>query len=138
MNNWIKDNLARHPDIVEDLLSLSKKEKAIEICAALSNSKLVKYYEQYGLKTDLNFNRMPKKLDLSYVPMSGYVYNILEKCSSIETSLSISSRKKQPRKTKSARRKPRKTKSARRKPKSARRKPRKTKSTRHKSNKYKR
>ena len=60
------------------------------------------------------------------------------KCSSIETSLSISSRKKQPRKTKSARRKPRKTKSARRKPKSARRKPRKTKSTRHKSNKYKR
>lgn len=160
MDAWIKNNLARHPDIVEDLLSMSKKEKATEICAALNNSKLVKYYEQYGLKVDLNFNTTPKKLDLSYVPMSGYLYNILEKCNSKETgiinvkpnSLSISSRKELPtiliksNKTKSRvykpkrkSRKSRKTKrKTKRKSRKTKRKPRKTKSTRRKSNKYKR
>ena len=147
MDAWIKNNLNRHPDIVEDLLTLSKKEKATEICAALNNSKLVKYYEQYGLKVDVN---ALKKLDLSYVPMSGYVYNILKKCSSkdVNNNIKISLSNAIDNlaiKSKSPRRKPNKLKTSRRKPsksKPSRRKPKKTNSSRRKSKsprrKYKR
>ena len=76
MNDWIKNNLYSTEVAVKKLLSLSKKAKATEICAAMNNSKLVKYYEQYGLKENKD-----EKINIAKVSMSGYVRDVLKKCS---------------------------------------------------------
>jgi hypothetical protein len=84
MNIWIFKNIKT--PIISDMLLYSKEDKARIICEVFDNMKLVKYYEEYGLIRD----EVPlEKLDLRWIPMTGYVYNVLRKCDDVYTAAKI-------------------------------------------------
>ena len=73
MNMWMLQNL--NTPIISEMLLYSKEDKARIICEVFDNMKLVKYYEEYGLIRD---EVPPEKIDLRWIPMSGYIYNVLK------------------------------------------------------------
>lgn len=75
MNEYINIYINSHNKI--KLLNSSPKEKAMIICKAQDNIKLMKYYQEYGLNPDIIEK---EKIDLTYIPMTGYIYNVLKKC----------------------------------------------------------
>jgi len=78
IDNWIFENIKS--SYKHYLSSLSLNQKAKIICKALDNLKLVKYYEEYGLKPDVVD---PSELDLTWIPMSGYINDVLKKCDNV-------------------------------------------------------
>lgn len=78
MDDWIVKYINSQNTI--QILKSSPEEKAITICNALDNLKLTKYYEEYGLTRDIV---KPEELDLSWIPMTGYIYNVLKKCENV-------------------------------------------------------
>jgi len=84
MNRWIFQNIKT--PIISDMLLYSKEDKARIMCEVVDNIKLVKYYEEYGLIRD---EVDPEKLDLRWIPMTGYIYNVLRKCDDIHTAAKI-------------------------------------------------
>ena len=78
IDNWIFENVKS--SYKSYLSSLSLTQKAKMICKALDNLKLVKYYQEYGLQPDVVD---PSKLDLTWIPMSGYINDVLKKCDNV-------------------------------------------------------
>jgi len=76
IDNWIFENVK--PSYKRSNLSLTQKAKMI--CKALDNLKLVKYYQEYGLQPDVVD---PSELDLTWIPMSGYINDVLKKCDNV-------------------------------------------------------
>ena len=78
IDNWLFENIKTSD--INVILKLSVEEKAKNLCEILNNLKLLKYYEEYGLKQDVV---EPEDLDLRCIPMSGYIYDVLKKCENI-------------------------------------------------------
>jgi len=78
IDNWIFENVKSSYKHYLSTLSLTQKAKII--CKALDNLKLVKYYQEYGLQPDA-VDR--SKLDLTWIPMSGYINDVLKKCDNV-------------------------------------------------------
>lgn len=78
IDNWLFENI-RVSNIIT-ILKSPLREKVKIICEALDNLKLLKYYEEYGLKQDITDL---EELDLRCIPMIGYVYDVLKKCKNV-------------------------------------------------------